>query len=55
MGLKQEVDVGSKLDPLSRWHGEQSIVVKDRVERLDPLRVDVTITDDPRMDFWRIR
>eukprot|EP00965_Chrysotila_dentata_P228878 6196860-Pleurochrysis_carterae.AAC.1 len=35
-------------------HGEQPVVVEDRVERLDPLRVDVPVADDPRLDLGRL-
>lgn len=47
MSLKQEIDIRSELDPLPIRQCQQLIIVKDRVERLDPLRVNVTIAYYP--------
>ena len=52
MRLKQEVDVGSKLDPLSAGHSEQAVVVQDRVQTLYPLWIYVPVTHDPRAHLW---
>lgn len=49
MGLEEEVNVRTELNPFPRRHREKTVVVEDRVERLDPLRVDVAVTDDPRL------
>lgn len=49
--LEEEVDVGSELDALPGRHRQQPVVVEHRVERLDPLRVDVAVAHDPRLDF----
>ena len=51
MRLKQEVDVGSKLYSLPGRHGQESVVIQDRVQGLDPLRVDVAVAHDPRLHF----
>ena len=48
--LKEEVHIGPELDTLTTGHGKQTIVVQDRVERFDPLGIDVPVTDDPRLD-----
>ena len=52
--LEDEVDVGAELDALARRHREQPVVVEHRVERLDPLGVDVAVADDPRLDLGRL-
>ena len=52
MGFKQKVDIWSKLDPLSRRHGEKAVVIQYRVQGLDPLWVNVTIAHNPRLDLW---
>ena len=49
--LKQEVDVGAKLDSLSRGHGQETVVVQDGIERLYPLWVNVAVTDNPRLNL----
>lgn len=51
MGLKQEVHVRSELDPLSRWHGKKPVVIQYGIQGLDPLRINVTITNNPGLDF----
>jgi len=51
VSFKQEVDVRPELDPLARGHGQEPVVVKDRVEGLDPFRVDVPVAHNPRMHF----
>ena len=52
--LEQEVDVGAELDSLPRGHGQEAVVVQDGVERLDPLGVNVTVADDPRLNLCNI-
>ena len=52
MRLKQEVDVGPKLDSLSGGHGQETVVIQHWVERLHPLWVNVTVTDNPGLDLW---
>lgn len=47
MRFKDEVHIWAKLNPFSARHGEQPIVIQDRIQRLDPLRVDIAIADDP--------
>ena len=54
VGLEDEVDVRAELDAFSRGHREQPVVVEDRVERLDPLGVDVAVADDPALDVGRL-
>ena len=51
MWLEQEVHVGPKLDPLTGGHSQQSVIVQHGVERLDPLGVDVSVANDPRLDI----
>ncbi len=45
--LEDKVDIRTELYALARWHREKSIVVEDRIERFDPLGVDVSVADDP--------
>ena len=54
MRLKQEVHIRAELDPLTRGHGEQSIVIQDRVQGFYPFRVDVTVTNNPGLNIWII-
>lgn len=52
MGLKQEVHIRSKLDSLSGWHGKEPVVIQYRIQGLDPLWINVTITNNPRLDLY---
>ena len=45
--LEDKIDVGGELDALPAGHGEQAVVVQDRVQRFDPLGVDVSIAHNP--------
>jgi len=47
VALKHEVHVTAELDSFTIGQSEQSIVVQHGVEGLHPLRVNVTITDNP--------
>ena len=53
MSLKQEVDIGSELYSLTRWHGQQTVVIQYGVERLNPLWIDVSITHNPRSNLYK--
>ena len=55
IGFEDEVDVGAELDALARRHRQQPVVVEHRVERLDPLGIDVAVAYDPRLDLGRVR
>eukprot|EP00962_Isochrysis_galbana_P019611 scaffold5708_cov107-Isochrysis_galbana.AAC.11 len=54
MRLEDEVDVGAKLDALAVGHGEQPVVVEHRVERLDPLGINIAVADDPALDIRKL-
>ena len=47
VSLKQEVNIGPKLDAFSTRHGQQPIIIKHRVETLNPLWVDVAVAHNP--------
>ena len=49
--LEQKVHVWTKLNSLPGRHRQQSVVIQHRVQRLDPLRVDVSVADNPRLNF----
>lgn len=49
MGLKDEVHVASEAYALSVGKRQQVVVVQHGIERLDPLRVNITITNKPRL------
>ena len=51
MCLKEEVDIGSKLDSLSGRHGQEPVVIQNGIQGLDPLRINVTITNNPGLDL----
>ena len=38
----------------TRGHGQQTIVVQHGVQRLDPLGVNITITDNPWLDLYNV-
>lgn len=50
IGLEDEVDIGSEGDTLTSWEGEKMVVVEHAVQGLNPLRVNIAITDDPVQD-----
>jgi hypothetical protein len=52
MSFKYKVNIGAKLNPFSTGHSEQSIIIQDRIQRFNPLRINVTITDYPRGDIY---
>lgn len=45
--LEDEVDVVGELDTLTVGQRQQAVIVQNRVQTLDPLRIDVTIANDP--------
>lgn len=47
VGFEDEVDVVAEADSLTVRQREQVIVIKDGVKRFNPLRVDITVTNDP--------
>ena len=51
MRLKKEVHIRTKLNPFTGGHCQQSVVIQNWVQRFDPFRINVTITDDPRLDI----
>ena len=55
MGFEQEVHVGSELNTFTRRHGQETVVVQDRIQRFNPFRINITITDDPRLNFFERR
>lgn len=54
MRLKKEVNIGSKLNAFSTRQRQEPIIIKDRIQTLNPLRVDVAITDNPRSHLYKI-
>ena len=54
MAFKDKVDVACKLDALSAGESEEPVVIKDTVEGLDPLRINVSIADNPGMLLKRL-
>lgn len=55
MSLEHEVDVGAKAYSLSIWQGQQVIIIEDGVEGLNPLRVDITIINKPRLHLRKVK
>lgn len=51
MRLENEVDVWTKLNALSTRHSQQPVIIKDGVEWLNPLWINVTIAYDPGMNI----
>mmetsp|Transcript_96594 Transcript_96594/g.174415 ORF Transcript_96594/g.174415 Transcript_96594/m.174415 type:complete len:330 (-) Transcript_96594:187-1176(-) len=45
--LEDEVNIRAELDSLSIWHSEEAVVIQHAVQRLHPLRIDVSIAHDP--------
>lgn len=49
--LEDKVDVVSEADSLPVGQREEVVVVKHRVERLDPLGIHVSVANQPRLDL----
>ena len=54
MSLEDEVDIVSKLYSFSVGKSEQVVIIQDRVERLNPIRIHISIANDPRSDVLRL-
>jgi hypothetical protein len=49
--LEQKIYIGPELDSPARRQSQESVVVQNGVQRLDPLRVHVAITHYPRINL----
>ena len=54
MAFENEVDVACKLDALSAGKSEEPVVIKDTVEGLDPLWINISVTDNPGVLLKRL-
>ena len=50
--LEQKINIGPELDSPARRQSQESVVVQNGIQRLDPLRVHITITHYPRINFY---
>lgn len=53
-GFENEIHIGTKGDTFTCRQGEEMIVIQDRVEGFDPFGVNITIIDNPGVDFLRL-
>lgn len=57
VGLENEIDVAPEVYSLPVGQSKQVVVVQDGIEGLDPLGVDVPVTNQPRLHLrsnWRV-